>query len=473
MTTTNSSSLSNISNKKILPSVIKKEMYFLQKKTKRSNFMNKKKMNLKNKTPNKTNYVMNSKFPKNINKTGCKTVTRPKNKRKKRNLQSRLNDFFEKPNFKDINNGNKLLKNIMIKESDIPSSIPNLEEHISSNNEKINNKSIQKKEEVAKDLNIINPEKKDENIELTQLKQQSNNNIDKYIPLNPFSKFSNIINNYKEPKKVMIDNYNNFINNGIFNKSEISLALDIQKEFKKEINNITSETDRLIKGTIFFINKGFNEHIRYIFYKCLVNYGFPLFNNFNHFYENFISDCSKEKISATPDKMYIEFYTEYIFHLLINDKISMSKNIFITNFFFNGENIEIIKKNLNFIIDVKENSNNIRSYIQNYLELNYDIVFNEIDIKLNKAFPKSKAVLCKILSNIVSECDKIGYLKYKKIINNDNILFDGLKIKSNINIKMNFRKMISFKIFGQEFSDKKFYNLIQDYLLQLFSHYNN
>ena len=176
-----------------------------------------------------------------------------------------------------------------------------------------------------------------------------------------------------------------------------------------------------IAAMAIFINKGFNEHIRYIFYKCLVNYGFPLFNNFNHFYENFISDCSKEKISATPDKMYIEFYTEYIFHLLINDKISMSKNIFITNFFFNGENIEIIKKNLNFIIDVKENSNNIRSYIQNYLELNYDIVFNEIDIKLNKTFPKSKAVLCKILSNIVSECDKIGYLKYKKIINNDNI----------------------------------------------------
>ena len=270
----------------------------------------------------------------------------------------------------------------------------------------------------------------------------------------------------------MIDNYINCANNKIFNKSEICLALKIQKEFKEEINKLTSETDKLIKGTLFFINKGFNEHIRYTFYKHLINHGFPSFNNFNIFYENLILECKNEKLN-TPDKMYIEFYTEYIFHLLINDKITMGNKKFISGFFFNNENIEIIKKNLNFIINIKENSTNINSYIQQYLEDNFDIIVNGFDIKLNKKFPKSKAVLCKIISNVVSECDKNGYLKYKKIINNDNILFNGLKIKGMNNIKMNLRKMISLKIFGQELSDKKFYHLIVDLFLHLFSTYNN
>ena len=76
-----------------------------------------------------------------------------------------------------------------------------------------------------------------------------------------------------------------------------------------------------------------------------------------------------------------------------------------------------------------------------------------------------------MLSNIVIECDKNGYLNYKKLISNDEILFEGLKIKGNTKNNYNIRKMISQNIFGQQLSEKKFNNVINEYLLQLFSNF--
>ena len=143
---------------------------------------------------------------------------------------------------------------------------------------------------------------------------------------NSFSKFSNIVKN--RAVEIRIDDdlydynvnkntkeYNNYslmYKNGIFSKSEIKLAISIEKEFRLIIYNTHSETDKLFKATIFFINKGFSEIIRYIYYQCIINHGFPLIEKFNNFYDLFISYCSKEKKNS-PDKMYIEFYTEYIF----------------------------------------------------------------------------------------------------------------------------------------------------------------
>ena len=92
-----------------------------------------------------------------------------------------------------------------------------------------------------------------------------------------------------------------------------------------------------------------------------------------------------------------------------------------------------------------------------------------MSIKINNQFPKSKSVICRILSNIILECNKIGYLNYKKIINDDELLFNGLKIKISADIAINYRKMISTRIFGQELSDKKFNNVIQEYFLELLS----
>ena len=91
--------------------------------------------------------------------------------------------------------------------------------------------------------------------------------------------------------------------------------------------------------------------------------------------------------------------------------------------------------------------------------------------KINKEFSKSKPVLCKILSNIISRCDKSGYLNYRQLIASESVLFDGVKIKSQHNAKLNLKRMISLKIFGQEFGDKKFNTVLQDYFLHLFTIY--
>ena len=75
-----------------------------------------------------------------------------------------------------------------------------------------------------------------------------------------------------------------------------------------------------------------------------------------------------------------------------------------------------------------------------------------------------------MLSNIVVECDKVGFTKYKKIVANDKIVFLGLEIThENPKMEIHMRKLISQKIFGQEVSDKIFSNVLIDYYLQLFS----
>lgn len=77
--------------------------------------------------------------------------------------------------------------------------------------------------------------------------------------------------------------------------------------------------------------------------------------------------------------------------------------------------------------------------------------------------------MSKILTNVVLEWDKFGYLNYKTIATKDNILFSGLRITGNPK-EIKFRKMVSIKVFSQEFSDKKFSTMIIDYLVLLFSY---
>ena len=440
-------------NSSILPEPNnKKEGKMLSKKTKRDNFKNNKK---------RKNSGFPSPLPFQETKEGKKTVY--PSIRKKKKLQPKINDFFESANDNNGNNKNSLNENNLLNNNDGSVSIFNANKKYAKKKKLYKNK---KNSEKADNSNNINNNQNSNNKE--------NNNISceekKITNLNnTFSHFFNLINIYKVENKELLNN-NNFIEKKIFTKSEIIEAMKIQKEFYQEINGLSSDIDRKIKATIFFINKGFTELIRYNYYKCLINYGFPLLDNFNIFYNNFISDCAKIKIKL-PEKMHIEFYTEYIFHLLCNEQISKAENKLISEFFFNGEDIDIIKNNLNCIEALKENEHNIRNYIQNYLEKNYNKLFKEIDIALDKHFSKSKAIICRILSNIISECEKNGYLNYKKLIYDDDLVFDGIKIKGTPNLKINYRKMISFKIFGQELSEKKFNLLINEYLLKIFSNF--
>ena len=315
------------------------------------------------------------------------------------------------------------------------------------------------------------PRKKNKQKKLNKSDYNSNNNLSEYKSnYNDTSKdcFYFFSNNQKSSKEIN-PNEQNYDNN-IFDLSEINTANMIQKEFTKEIENVSSKIDKLIKITIFFLNKGFTEYIRYLIYKSIINYGFPSTENFNTFHQQFIKDCSELKPNIIiPEKMLIEFYIEYISDFLISDKLTKAESEIISKFFFNNEDIEIIRSNILFIHSLKE-KNNIKSFLQNYLGENFDKIFKNNDIKLNHDFPKTKGVLIKILTNIVVECDKVGYTNYKKIVTNDNIVFSGLEIThDNPKLIIHKRKMISEKIFGQEISDKKFSTLLIDYYLQLFS----
>ncbi len=506
------------SNKKHTDSYYNRHKLFLNKKTKRTNFMNgfvyQNFLKNNNNNQKNRNYVLSS--PPRFNKfnVGTKSVIRHR-----KQVQSTINDFFTtKIPTDETLSSDGITKNY----NDTPSLsyIENTNftrnlSHNLSHNTHINSKirynpgKLKKKkledipyylgEEMKKSNNykVIYDSEEYDNLDISSISQNynSNNTISHFSNIkNPKSEKEEInnsnfitldINNDKEEKEdnkekedknkndnKEKDNFKYLINNGIFNKSEINFAMSIEKEFNEMIQGTTSEIDKIMKAIMFFIKKGFTEDIRYIYYKCLINYGFPLVVKFNVFYNNFIDSCEQEK-KNNPDKMYIEFYTEYIFNILINGKISIAKMKLASDFFFNGENFETIRNNLIVINTIKENINNNRSYIQSYLDKNFDSLFSEVNFHLNKEFPKSKTVLCKILSNIVNECERNGYLKYKKIISSDDKLFEGLKIKGNLKTNINLRKMISLKVFGHQLPDKKFNNVIQEYFLQFFTNFKN
>ena len=524
------------SNKKTIDSYYNRHKLFLNKKTKRTNFINGfvySNFLKNNNNSNNRNYVLSS--PPRFNKynVGTKSVVRHR-----KQVQSTINDFFTpKTSTDETLSSDELNKNY----NDIPplsytdstnfsrnlshnlSHNTHIKNNISNNLSKLKKKKLEEipyylGEEMKKSNNykVIYDSDEDDNLDISSISQNYNYNSN-----NTISHFSNI-NNHKSEKKdfnnnnfITLDinndkeekeekkekekrvkkgkeskeekednedkkenvnkeknNFNYLINNGIFTKSEINFAMNIEEEFNEKIQGTTSEIDKLMKAIIFFINKGFTEDIRYIYYKCLINYGFPLLEKFNVFYNNFIDCCDQEKKSS-PNKMYIEFYTEYIFNILKNGKISIAKKKLASEFCFNGEDFETIRNNLILISTIKENIINNHSYIQLYLEKNFDSLFSEVNFHLNKEFPKSKTVLCKIISNIVNECERNGYLKYKKIISNDDKLFEGLKIKGNVKTNLNLRKMISLKVFGQQLADKKFNNVIHEYFLQFFTNFKN
>jgi len=279
------------------------------------------------------------------------------------------------------------------------------------------------------------------------------------------------LNNQNKSMEVEIDKGKNSDSNG-FSDLDLENSKKIELEFNTIMSSSSSETDKIIKLSIYILSNGFTEQTRYIYYKCLINFGFPFPKRFNQFYQYFSKYCESEKIK-TPEKMFTQFYSEVIMRMITLQKITPSKNKYISEFYFNGENVDIVINNLNLIKDIKDNISKNHYYVQNLLEQNYDILFKSMSHKINRDFSKSKAVLCKILSNIILRCDKNGYLNYRQLIANENVLFDGVKIKSQHSSKYNLKRMISLKIFGQEFTDKKFNTVLQDYFLHLFTIYRN
>ena len=306
--------------------------------------------------------------------------------------------------------------------------------------------------------------------ETNKSKKTNQNKIQKKS--NPFFEFSKIL----QEKKIK-DKYDILKSKGIFTEQEISQIQSITKEFKSLVKDLSiQENDCLIKIINYFLNKGFKEQIRCIIFKSLINYGIPNTEDFNTFY-NIISNKLIKKNLAIPDKMYILLYIEYITNIIKDDSYinSLAKNKLITQFLFNGDNLSNVKSNFAFINAIKKNEKDIESFLQIYLNNNFDKIFNSAILKLNKNYPKAKEVICKILFNIVTQCDKKGYLNYKKIIGDNDAIFDGLKIIGKItqNNNNNYIQMISIKLFGVELSEEKFRHAIQDYFLLLVSNFKN
>lgn len=306
--------------------------------------------------------------------------------------------------------------------------------------------------------------------ETNKSKKTNQNKIQKKS--NPFFEFSKIL----QEKKIK-DKYDILKSKGIFTEQEISQIQSITKEFKSLVKDLSiQENDCLIKIINYFLDKGFKEQIRFIIFKSLINYGIPNTEDFNTFY-NIISNKLIKKNLAIPDKMYILLYIEYITNIIKDDSYinSLAKNKLITQFLFNGDNLSNVKSNFAFINAIKKNEKDIESFLQIYLNNNFDKIFNSAILKLNKNYPKAKDVICKILFNIVTQCDKKGYLNYKKIIGDNDAIFDGLKIIGKItqNNNNNYIQMISIKLFGVELSEEKFRHAIQDYFLLLVSNFNN
>ena len=306
--------------------------------------------------------------------------------------------------------------------------------------------------------------------ETNKSKKTNQNKIQKKS--NPFFEFSKIL----QEKKIK-DKYDILKSKGIFTEQEISQIQSITKEFKSLVKDLSiQENDCLIKIINYFLNKGFKEQIRFIIFKSLINYGIPNTEDFNTFY-NIISNKLIKKNLAIPDKMYILLYIEYITNIIKDDSYinSLAKNKLITQFLFNGDNLSNVKSNFAFINAIKKNEKDIESFLQIYLNNNFDKIFNSAILKLNKNYPKAKDVICKILFNIVTQCDKKGYLNYKKIIGDNDAIFDGLKIIGKItqNKNNNYIQMISIKLFGVELSEEKFRHAIQDYFLLLVSNFKN
>ena len=66
----------------------------------------------------------------------------------------------------------------------------------------------------------------------------------------------------------------------------------LEKEFYEVMNGPGSTVDRLVNGINFFMDQGFTENVRYVFYENLMNLGLPINGNFNKFYQTFPDTAS-------------------------------------------------------------------------------------------------------------------------------------------------------------------------------------
>ena len=325
-----------------------------------------------------------------------------------------------------------------------------LEEEQPINN--INNKETSEKEKINKTETINN---KDQNNQ-----QEINNNektydIIKSIANSILSKRQNI-NDIPE----QIPNLQNLKNSDSeTNQKDIEQIEQLINETKLE-----SSRDRLFKIYNYLLTKGFEEKTRKLFVKCLLNYGFPLVNEFDKFYLLFQMNAQHLKIKNIPNKTDSQLYYELIYFILEEDE-SLDYNIFA----FGDERTSLIRTKL-LIIRQFQSFKDVTKAMYHFVKDKNSILFGHIEPKLDESYQRVHFVMAKLLSNIVSKSIKSGFLNYKNYIKDDNIIFDNIRIKKDGQTPsvFNIREGIAKKIFGKTMNENEFNDAITTYYEALF-----
>ena len=238
------------------------------------------------------------------------------------------------------------------------------------------------------------------------------------------------------------------------------------EQIEKLINDtkLESSRDRLYKIYNFLLSKGFEEKTRKLFVKCLLNYGFPLVNEFDKFYILFQMNAQHLKIKNIPNKINSQLYYELVYFILEEDE-SLDYNLFV----FGEERTSLIRTKL-LIIRQFQSFKDVTKAMYFFVKDRNGILFGNLEPKLDESYQRVHFVMAKVLSNIVNKCIKSGFLNYKNYIKDDNIIFDNIRIKkdgqtSNL---FNIREGIAKKIFGKTMNENEFNNAIIMYYEALF-----
>ena len=256
-------------------------------------------------------------------------------------------------------------------------------------------------------------------------------------------------------------------NQNVENKNIPLQEKDIETEPIEKLINETkfeSSRDRLFKIYNYLLTKGFEEKTRKLFVRCLLNYGFPLVNEFDKFYILFQMNANHLNIKNIPNKIDTKFYYELVYFVLEEDE-SLDYNIFV----FGEERTSLIRTKL-LIIRQFQSYKDLSKVMLYYVKDMQNILFAHIEPKLDESYQRVHFVLAKLLSNILTKSIKSGFLNYKSYIKDDNIIFDNIRIKKDGQTSVfNIREGISKKIFGKPLNEEEFNKVIELYYKALFS----
>ena len=337
-------------------------------------------------------------------------------RKEEKEKESKMLDVEDNNNKKEISNNN--------------------EKNISNNNNEINNK----------DLNF----------------QEMNNNEKTYDLIKNIANSilsNDNINDVSEYQEQLSPNENQ-------QKNESDAPSQDIEQIEKLINEtkLESSRDKLYKIYNFLLLNGFEEKTRKLFAKCLLNYGFPLTNEFDKFYVLFQMNAQHLKMKNIPNKIISKLYYELVFFVLEEDE-SLDYNLFV----FGEERTSLIRTKL-LIIRQFQSFKDVTKAMYYFVKDRYNNIFGNVEPKLEESYQRVHFVMAKLLSNIVNKCIKSGFLNYKNYIKDDNIIFDNIRIKKDgqTSNTFNIREGIAKKIFGKTMNENEFNNAIISYYEALF-----